>query len=141
MSVTIFLGALLVPATGLTFGLLAFYQSIKGWRGSELKKATAAGALCMYVRSKHWPPREMAMNVCATVSSNQAWEGIKYVKRRIAGKSHNGEPESLLNGDERIEMESRYGQVTFSSNNMLNHAKYTSQSAEPGCLTQYKDKP
>src|SRR4051794_37519163 len=50
------LGALLMPATGLVFGLLAFMQFINGFGKSDLQQAYYAGALCIYVRNAHWRP-------------------------------------------------------------------------------------
>ncbi|KAH7200587.1 hypothetical protein BKA60DRAFT_528931, partial [Fusarium oxysporum] len=65
-NIWICLGALLMPATGLVFGLLAFSQAIKGLKESELTKATVAGALCMYVRTSEWPPNGETIEVKAT---------------------------------------------------------------------------
>lgn len=48
------LGSLLVPSTGLAFGMLAIYQARKGFKQSSLRKATLARALCMYVRADDW---------------------------------------------------------------------------------------
>lgn len=48
------LGSLLLPVTGLTLGLSAFYQAWKGLKQSSLQKATLARALCMYVRAADW---------------------------------------------------------------------------------------
>ncbi|KAG8417354.1 hypothetical protein J3458_004888 [Metarhizium acridum] len=50
----IMLGALLVPSTGLVFGMSAFYQARKGHGESGLRKATLERALCMYVRADDW---------------------------------------------------------------------------------------
>ncbi|EFY91666.1 pogo transposable element, putative [Metarhizium acridum CQMa 102] len=43
----IMLGALLVPSTGLVFGMSAFYQARKGHGESGLRKATLERALCI----------------------------------------------------------------------------------------------
>ncbi|KAF4334325.1 pogo transposable element [Fusarium beomiforme] len=76
-NIWICLGALLMPATGLVFGLLAFSQAIKGLTKSELTKATVAGALCMYVRTSEWPPDEKTVEVRATrgphIPSGSVW--------------------------------------------------------------------
>ncbi|KHN96102.1 uncharacterized protein MAM_05950 [Metarhizium album ARSEF 1941] len=53
-TIWIMLGALLVPSTGLVFGMSAFYQARKGRKQSALRKATLARALCMYVRADDW---------------------------------------------------------------------------------------
>ncbi|KID96359.1 hypothetical protein MAJ_07636, partial [Metarhizium majus ARSEF 297] len=50
----VMLGSLLLPVTGLTLGLSAFYQAWKGFKQSSLQKATLARALCMYVRADDW---------------------------------------------------------------------------------------
>jgi hypothetical protein len=62
--------ALVMPATGLVFGLGALSQAHKGYKeDSELKKVALASALCMYVRTAEWNSDGRVSAVEAKVST------------------------------------------------------------------------
>ena len=62
--------ALLMPATGLVFGLMAFSQAIKGRGKSELENAALARALCMYVRTADWQSRPRSLKIESRVTES-----------------------------------------------------------------------
>jgi hypothetical protein len=61
--------ALLMPATGLVFGLLAFWHAISGRNESEVQKAAIAGALCVYARSDEWRANGRVIPVDVKIST------------------------------------------------------------------------
>ncbi|EXU96514.1 hypothetical protein X797_010475 [Metarhizium robertsii] len=88
------LGSLLVPSTGLAFGMLAIYQARKGFKQSSLRKATLARALCMYVRADDWYIRSCSssqtVQVKATVNTSPFQENRLTIWRLFHAVSRQG---------------------------------------------------